>query len=179
MKKIFFLGLLFVASLASAQNDEFLKSGPTSASTPEEFEAEYKKNIRKSKINGVYIPKNLKDAFRELVALSPEESIIKYKEAPEEVVAKKLHHGLGKWMIAKWSFYNGSRLSHRLKRLGLSHPDDMAQFVLRTFHRHLNNLPLEEKVLALEYVKMRKAESDERRKDAKILKTEKKKIPKN
>lgn len=179
MHKIFLLILLFSANLALSQKGEFLKSGPTSANSQAEFEAQYKKNIRKSKINGIYIPKDLNDAFRELVALSPEESILKYKEAPEAVVAKNLHHGLGKWMISKWSFYSGSRLSHKLKDLGLSYPDDMAQFILRTFHRHLNNLPLEQKELAAEYVEMREKEFEKRKKEAKILKTETKKIPKN
>lgn len=179
MDKVFLFALLFLTTLATAQSDDFLKSGPTSTNSQEEFEAQYKKNIRKSKINGIYIPKDLNDAFRELVALSPEESIVKYKEAPEEVVARKLHHGLGKWMIAKWSFYNGSRLSHLLKGMGVTHPDDMAQFILRSFHRHLNSVPLESKLLAKEYKEKREKELAERRKEANVLKTEVKKIPKN
>ncbi len=179
MDKVFFLALLFISTLATAQSDNFLKSGPTSTNSKEEFEAEYKKNIRKSKINGIYIPRDLNDAFREIIALSPEESILKYKGAPEEVVARKLHHGLGKWMIAKWSFYNGSRLSHLLKGMGVTHPDDMAQFILRSFHRHLNSVPLESKKLAEEYKEKREKELKERREEANVLKTEVKKIPKN
>jgi len=36
------------------------------------YEQTYKRNIKKSRINGVYIPKNLEEAFMELDALSPE-----------------------------------------------------------------------------------------------------------
>ena len=53
MDKVFFLVLLFLSTLATAQSDDFLKSGPTSNNSKEEFDAEYKKNIRKSKINGL------------------------------------------------------------------------------------------------------------------------------
>lgn len=96
---------------------------------------------------GVYIPKDLDDAFKELSDLSSPESLQKFKLSDEMTAAKKLHFGLGRWIIYNWNFYEGSRFSHYLKQKGLSHPDDMAKFVMICFHRHLNNKPLEEEEL--------------------------------
>jgi len=126
-----------------------------------EYQKEYNKNIKMTKLNGVYIPGTLKEAFKRIDKLSPPESISKFKSAPEVAVCKKLHFGLGRWMIEKWNFYGGSRISHHLKEKGILHPDDMAQFLLRTYHRNLNNLPLNEEALVLELAKERKKIAEE------------------
>lgn len=111
------------------------------------YAKQYEENIKKSRINGVYIPNNLEEAFHELKALSTPESIHKFKLADEEMVVRKLHFGLGRWMIYNWNFYDGSRFSDYLKQKGLSHPDDMARFVMICFHRYLNDQALEEEVI--------------------------------
>ena len=109
----------------------------------EEMDNQYEKNIRKSRINGVYIPKDIDDAFQEFLQLSPEESLEQFRNAAEESVVSKLHFGIGRWMIVNWSFYEGSRLSHQLRELGLLHPDDMADFLIIVFHRKLNERDLD------------------------------------
>jgi hypothetical protein len=125
--------------------------GFVAAQTPGDFEkernAQYERNIKKERINGVYIPKDLMEAFDELISLSDKESIEKFTHASEDTIARKLHFGLGRWMNYNWKFYEGSRFSHYLKQLGVSHPDDMVQFVIVSFHRHLNqkDLRLEER----------------------------------
>jgi hypothetical protein len=111
-------------------------------STAEQMDSIYLKNILKSRINGVYIPKDIDDAFEEFIHLSPEASLEKFKLAPEEKVAQKLHFGIGRWMIVNWNFYEGSRLSHHLRNLGLLHPDDMADLLIVVFHRKLNEKDL-------------------------------------
>lgn len=108
------------------------------ANTPEEYDSVYAVNIRLSTINGVYIPVDLDEAHEKLIELSPTESVESFRNADEIQVCEKLHFGIGRWMILNWNFYEGSRLSHALKQKGLLHPDDMAQFILRTFHRKLN-----------------------------------------
>lgn len=80
------LGILFTTQIWC--QDDFLKSGPVSAANEKEFQEQYDKNIRKSKINGIYIPKDLKDAYREIISLAPEEAIIKFKNGEEDVVTK-------------------------------------------------------------------------------------------
>ena len=129
-----------IFSLASIQAQEIKEIKPSN--TAEEFEKQYERNIRKSRINGVYIPKDLNDAINELVKLSPPESLEKFKIVSEDIVAKKLHFGMGRWMIVNWNFYEGSRLSNYLKNLGVGHPDDMADFLIVSLHRHLNGKDL-------------------------------------
>ena len=126
-----------------------------SQSYDETFEAEYQKRIRKTRIADVYIPKDLDDAFIELKRLSHPDDIRKFAAAEEQEVCRKLHFGLGKWMMSNWQFYNGSRFSHYIKGLGVTFPDDMAQFVLRSFHRHLNEVDLNSETLAAEYAEKR------------------------
>lgn len=135
------------------------------ANTREEYDSLYRENIKLSNIRGVYIPKSMEDAFSRLNKLSPEEAIAKFKNAEEVEVCRKLHFGLGRWMIVNWNFYDGSRFAHYLKGKGLLHPDDMAQFVLRTYHRHLNDKPLNEKEIIDFFAKQRKQKADELKKN--------------
>jgi len=134
-----------------------------------EFEKEYQKRIKKSRIGDTYIPKDYDDAFIELKRLSPPQQLKKFKSQPEAEVAKKLHFGLGKWMMVNWSFYEGSRYSHILKEKGISYPDDMAQITIRLFHRHLNNSPLNEEMLLKEYIDRRTKEHEEQLKQQEVI----------
>ena len=61
---------------------------------------------------------------------------------------KRLHFSLGRWIWHNWSFYEGSRLSVYLNKVGVNHPEDMAQVILITYHRYLNKKPLQVKELA-------------------------------
>jgi len=128
-----------------------------------EYEIEYNKNIRMTKINGVYIPSSIKEAHERLKDLSPSTSLESFRNAPEQEVAKKLHFGLGRWMIQNWNFYSGSRLSHLLKQKGLLHPDDMAQYMLRTFHRYLNEILLDDVDIIVQLAAERRKIADEAR----------------
>ena len=158
MKRKFILSVLLFGFL------QFPAKSQTMPATESEFDSLYKINIRLSKINGVYIPKSMEDAFERLNRLSPPESIQKFKMAEEETVCKKLHFGLGRWIIVNWNFYEGSRFSHFLKGKGLLHPDDMAQFVLRTYHRYLNSQDLNEEELIKYFAAERKAKVEEMKK---------------
>jgi len=133
------------------------------ANTEAEYDSIYAINITKSRINGVYIPSDLADAHKRLLKLTPEKEINKFISAPEIEVCKKLHFGIGRWMIVNWNFYDGSRLSHHLKELGLSHPDDMANFLLRTLHRHMNKISPNHKEIIDHLVVERKKEVQQMR----------------
>jgi len=135
-----------------------------------EYEKQYNRNIRKSRINGVYIPKDINDAIVQLKKLSSSSSLAKFKNAPENKVAKKLHFGIGNWMIVNWNFYEGSRFSDYLKKMGVGHPDDMADFMIVTFHRYLNNKELNSKKLATKFKTNRKLELEKSRKVLKTIK---------
>ncbi|NNE16305.1 MAG: hypothetical protein HKN51_15095, partial [Saprospiraceae bacterium] len=63
-----------------------------------------------------------------------------------------------------WNFYDGSRLSHFLKQKGLLHPDDMAQFILRTLHKHLNKKEIDEKEI-VEYLADKRKKAMEKKRN--------------
>lgn len=133
----FWIILSFINGYLGAQEVSF-------ANSPEEYDSIYNANIRMNRINGVYIPKDLAEAHEQIRALTPENTLQDFSSQEEITVCKKLHFGIGRWMILNWNFYEGSRLSHYLKQMGLSHPDDMVQFILRTLHRKLNSKDLDE-----------------------------------
>lgn len=108
-----------------------------------DFAQQYSRNIKKEYINQIYIPKTVEEACKELEHLSPAESIAKFRSAEEDLVAKRLHFGLGRWIMVKWNFEEGSRYSHLLRQKGITHPDDMIDFTIRSFHKYLNGKDLD------------------------------------
>ena len=138
----------------------FQLNAQTIPSTPEEYEIQYNANIRKARINGVYIPKNMDEAIQEIIRLSPRESLTEFKGANEDMVVRKLHFGLGKWISYNWNFDEGSRYSHYLRMMGVTYPDDMIDITLRSLHKHLNNMPLNLKERADALHEKRKKEYD-------------------
>lgn len=159
---IFSFVLLFIFGLLYGQDPDFEKK----------FEDQYERNIKKERINGYYIPMDLQDALEELEQKSEPGSLVKFKEAPEDTIRRKLHFGLGRWISNKWNFYEGSRFSHHLKEMGLDHPDDMTQFVIVSFHRQLNGLPLKVDEQVRSYQDFRKRLNDSRKANTQILKEE-------
>jgi len=111
-------------------------------------EKQYQQRIEKDVINGVYIPADLAECFVELNKKISKESKAKFKNMSESEAAIKLHFSLGRWIWHNWSFYEGSRLSVYLNKVGVHHPEDMARLIIITYHRYLNKKPLDVKVLA-------------------------------
>jgi hypothetical protein len=134
-----------------------------------EFEKGYEWRIRREVLNGVYIPKDLGDAFNELNKKIDKESQIKFAQVNEDTAASKLHFSLGRWMIVNWSFYEGSRFADYLRSAGISYPDDMARFVIITYHRYLNDEPLKVKELAQAIKERRKSEFEEKREQGTVI----------
>ncbi len=113
--------------------------------TEEDYDKKYQQRIQQEYLYGVYIPKDLSDAIVQLNKLADRESLQKFRAAQEDTAVQKLHFSLGRWIIHNWGFYDGSRLSHQLKQMGLHHPDDMARLIIRSLHRSLNKKPIEAK----------------------------------
>lgn len=137
--------------------------------TEEKLEEEYQKRIQQEYLNGVYIPKDLTDCFVQINRLTDDASKSKFKNMPEEDAAHKLHFSLGRWIIYNWGFYGGSRLSYYLSNLGIGNPDDMAQFIIITYHRNLNKNKLEVKALIDHYQAKREAEKKKRLEEGEII----------
>jgi len=147
-----FIFLLLISSISNAQID-FEK----------EYEKMYQQNISKEYINDIYIPKDFKDAFEELERLASEEALSKFKMGSEDIISRKLHFGIGRWISVNWNFEGGSRFSHVMKEMGVSFPDDMIEMTIVSFHRHLNGNPLMLKEQAESFFVKRKTENEERK----------------
>ncbi len=177
---IFFCLTVLLAFTSNAQNmgDKNEKDKPVFSE--DKFEYNYQKRIKKEVIYGVYIPKDLADCFIQLNKLVDDNSLAKFKAMPEEEAVSKLHFSFGRWMIHNWGFYEGSRLSHYLKEtLQVSYPDDMAAFIIITYHRNLNKSELKVRELADRFIKKRKKQFEEKKNRGEVLFQEKKIRPKN
>lgn len=137
--------------------------------TREEYESEYQERIKKETLYGVYIPQDLTDAFIQLNKLIEADDRQKFKSLSEEEAEHRLFFSLGRWIIHNWGFYGGSRLSHFLRELGVYHPEDMARFIIITYHRNLNRKSLDVKPLVESIQEKRLQEQQEKRKDGQIL----------
>ncbi len=139
----------------------------------------YNENIKKSKLYGVYIPRDIDDALGKLLELTTIEAREPLKNVDEEVVAKKLHFGLGRWMEYNWNFAEGSRFSHYLRQKGIIYTEDMTRFMLILFHRQVVGNPLDVDKLVKKIVDERTKKIEEERKTYEVIRTEVKLNSKN
>lgn len=149
------------------------------AQTKEEFEKNYQFRIRQEVLYGQYIPKDLEDAFVELNKRIDTDSKMRFKSVSEEEAVHKLYFSLGRWIIENWGFYGGSRLSYYLRELGVAHPEDMAQFIIVSYHRNLNRKELKIKEQVVAFQEKRKKEHQERVAKGSVLHEETRKVNKN
>ena len=156
------LSVLVIGGLARAQT-----KAPPSGEV--EYLKEYNKRVAKDSLFGVYIPKDVPDAFKQLDKLIDDASRKKFKRYSEDSVKVFGLRSLGKWMIINWSFYEGSRLVANLKTRGLYHPQDMALFLVVGYYRKLNNLPLEEDERIAQYNKIRQDAYKAEKKKGKVI----------
>lgn len=171
--KIVLISLSFLLiQTVSAQFKDSSDPSQNMATDKISFQKQYEKNIRKTRIDGVYIPADLEEAFEELSTLAAKEGIAKFKSAPEEIISRKLHFGLGRWISINWNLEEGSRYEYYLKNLGLVNVDDMVQFTIVSWHRHLLNKNLEVKERVDHYKKIQEKRLADRLERAEVLKTE-------
>jgi hypothetical protein len=182
MKTIFgvFSFLLLLVTTLSAQGGSTpgtpapsrSEGGPPSEE--KEFERQYQERIKKDRLYGIYIPKNLDDALLQLDKLLSPQKQTELMMMPEDSVCKQLHLTLGKRIIENWGFYGGSRLSHYLRSAGVTYPDDMGDFIMLAYHRKLNGKPVVLKDLVIHFRKFRAKENEARKRRGKVIKEEKK-----
>ncbi|OMP29730.1 DUF6794 domain-containing protein [Mangrovimonas sp. DI 80] len=105
---------------------------------------EYKEN---------YIPKNLKDAIEYLDCEWSESDKTEFKDKEESYAVTELHFGTGQGIRNGWGLWKGkNRISKFFKSKGIFHPDDMSSIILTSFHRKLNEKPIDLKT-QIEYYK--------------------------
>lgn len=160
---------LFLANLPQALAQE-------PVATESDYDKAYERRIQQEYLYGVYIPKDLSDAIVQLNQLADRESLQKFRMAAEEEAVRKLHFSLGRWIIHNWGFYGGSRLSYALKGMGVHHPDDMAQLLVRSLHRSLNKKPIEVKAQVEVLNTAREAARQKRLESSEVLYLEKRQL---
>ncbi len=170
LNKIFLAAFFSLLSLYSMAQTE--SQPPLSKS---EFEKNYQWRIEQSQIAGQYIPKDLPDAIEELNKLTDQVSRDKFKTLNEFDAEHKMYFSLVRWVCTNWGFYEGSRLSHYLKEVGISYPEDQAVSIILAWHRSLNKKEINFKQIRDRMVEKRQKEREERLKNGKVIKEEIKK----
>lgn len=99
-------------------------------------------------IDGVYIPKDLFDCFKELDKAMEEEVREEFMAYSDEEVDKRTHGSLGVWIKHRWQLENGSRLAQYFNKMQVPHPEYMVGIIIQSYHRQLNkrDLQLKEQV---------------------------------
>lgn len=152
MRWIILVVLVMVSYGLDAQKSKKEKSPFQDTQTA--TEKAYNKRIKKDKLDGVYIPKDLTDAFKELNKKISATAKTRFKALPEAKAIQNLK--LKQWMMLNWSFYDGSRLSAYMTKMGVSYPMDMSELIILAYHRYLNKTPLALKAEVNKYRTKRK-----------------------
>ena len=111
----------------------------------------YEVRVKKSHINGVYIPINLNNAMSELDKKMDENAKKSFAAYTEEEAESKAFFTFGRWMLVNWGLEDGSRLSLYFTNKNLGVVEDMIRVLMVSYHRHLNKRPLDEEKLLQKY----------------------------
>lgn len=91
-----------------------------------------------------YIPINLKDAIEYLDCEWSEADKNEFKNKGESEAVTELHFGTGQGIRNGWELWKSkNRISRFFKSKGIFHPDDMSSIILTSFHRKLNEKPID------------------------------------
>ncbi|MBC3539323.1 DUF6794 domain-containing protein [Rufibacter sediminis] len=88
-------------------------------------------------------PNSIEDSFLCLDRMFGDTAKYTFATLPEDISTFRLHHGFGTWIRNNWGLWGSSKLKQELTGLGFVHPDDMSSFLLKAYHRRLNNKPLQ------------------------------------
>ncbi len=117
----------------------------------------YETRIKKTFINGQYIPKDLQDALLELDKRMEDDARASFKQFSEEEAASKAYFSMGRWMMIKWGMEDGSRLTNYFKQNQIGFLEDMVRILMITYHRKVNQKPLDTETL-FEYYRAKRLE---------------------
>ena len=100
---------------------------------------EYLAKVQKDTLNGVYIPKDLKDCFVQLDKILSEKDRTNIKNLKNKQETIQYHHGLGMSLRNSWGLWGGSRLQKYFLDKKVNHPDGMSSLILEYYFDWLNN----------------------------------------
>jgi len=103
-------------------------------------EEAYKRKFQLDSINGIYIPKNIKECFLELDKLLSKEDIKKIKQLKDKSKTIAYHHGLGTWIRNNWGLWGGSRFQKYMEDRVEDQPDGWSGTILEFYWEWLNGI---------------------------------------
>lgn len=89
-------------------------------------------------INGIYIPIDLEDCFRNLNSMLSDSTKNRIKILSEIEFSREAHLSLGMWLRNNWGLWHGSRLYIYFNKMGIQHPDNVSGIIIVSYHRYLN-----------------------------------------
>ncbi|UOQ53845.1 DUF6794 domain-containing protein [Hymenobacter cellulosivorans] len=136
--------LIYLSYLRYLRNQPFdvsteaRKLNATADSLQRLSDLRHARHLTADSISGIYIPKNLPDAFRQLDQLLTDTVKQQLRHPDPEYGLSRFHFGLGLWMRNSWQLWGGSRLQQYFEAKGVTHPDDMSGILLDTYSQYLN-----------------------------------------
>lgn len=115
------------------------------------YDSIYQARITQKTLDGVYIPMDLFDCFKQLDTLMEPAVKERFMAFSNEEVDKRTHGSLGLWIDHKWQLTDGSRLSAYFRKMGVPHPQYMVGIIITTYHRRLHKQDLKVKELVEEF----------------------------
>lgn len=103
--------------------------------------AEHKVKLTADTIQGIYIPRDLEDCFKQIDGFWSDSSKDAIRQWTIDEFTAKSHFGFGMWMRNNWQLWGGSRLSSYFNNMGVYHPDDMSGIILDNYYHHLKQEP--------------------------------------
>lgn len=88
-------------------------------------------------------PTTLEETFIYLDNTFDDTSKYTFMTMPEDVATTRLHMGFGMSIRNRWGLWGNSKLKHYFLEKGVFHPDDMSGIIFTSYHRYLNNRPIE------------------------------------
>jgi hypothetical protein len=88
-------------------------------------------------------PTTLEETFIYLDNIFDDTSKYGFMTLPEDVATSRLHFGLGMWIRNNWGLWKGSKLKQYFLDKGIRNPDNMSGIILTSYHRYLNNKPID------------------------------------
>lgn len=89
------------------------------------------------------IPTNLDESIEFLKRKIPAGELEEFKNLPERRAVGATHHGIGMHLRNTWGLWSGSELKDWFLERGVWHADDMSGIIIKSFHRVLNDKPIE------------------------------------
>ena len=122
------------------------------------YQQRYEERLKKTHIDGVYIPMDLFDCFKvfdEGLSVDAKNTLSNYTLSALDSVVNKSNEGVGAYIRNSWGLYEGSRLSKYFKDIGLSFPEDISMVVLEAYQLHLKDQKIDPKALFQKYKERR------------------------